>query len=133
MDRLGTADELADYMRELGYRAQLTSDSDGDPLIKSAADGINFLVFFYGSPKKNFSAQFSAGFTMQDPRVPITTINEWNRTKRWGKALLDREQDPVIKLDFAILDGVTKSQFEYYLGMWVGVLSSYVEHIGWRS
>lgn len=53
------------------------------------------------------SAWLLAGFTA-DGRVLPGRINEWNRTKRFSRAYLDAEGDPIIESDIDLEGGITE-------------------------
>ncbi|MEZ4432641.1 MAG: YbjN domain-containing protein [bacterium] len=53
------------------------------------------------------SAWLLAGFTA-DGRVLPGRINEWNRTKRFSRAYLDGEGDPIIESDIDLEGGITQ-------------------------
>ena len=56
---------LVRVMQNAGYRAELTKDNSGDPMIKSSASGADFAILFYGckSNRNCTTIQFFAGAT----------------------------------------------------------------------
>ena len=119
-------------MQDLGYRAALTTDDQGDPKIKSAAGGANFSVYFYGctAGKDCNSIQFSAGFDMKEaPSSDV--VNDWNRHNRYGQVSLDSENDPYIEMDIAMKGGLPRDLFETNLSIWDNMLADFQRHIDW--
>lgn len=55
---------------------------------------------------RDTSAWLLAGFTA-DGRVLPARINEWNRTKRFSRAYLDADGDPIIESDIDLEGGIT--------------------------
>ena len=59
-----TSQELANILQEKGYKAQVTKDKDGDPMVRSASGGVDFLILYYECKGRQRcpSIQFYAGF-----------------------------------------------------------------------
>jgi hypothetical protein len=124
-------ESVAKVLRDKGYRAELTKDSEGDPLIKSGAEGVNFLLLFFNCTdgKSCATVQFYAGFDRQGS-FSLEKLNEWNRTKRFGRAYRDNEGDPVIEMDVDMDDGgMSKALFEDNVEFWTSLLSSFQKFI----
>lgn len=120
-------ESLASAMRNRGYKAELAKGSDGDPLIRSVAEGANFTILFFGCTNGRAcqTVQFYAGFKANGS-VPIARMNEWNRTKRFSRVYIDNEGDPVIELDLDLDDGgMSRALFEDNLEFWVAVLPAF--------
>ena len=66
-------------LQNAGLSATLTTDSLGDPLIRSAVKGHPFRIVFYGckANKDCATITFAAGFDRRDR--PGGLIKEWNR------------------------------------------------------
>lgn len=128
----GDPAHIAEVMKSLGYRAELTTDDRGDPKIKSAAGGANFSVWFYGceNGKNCTSIQFSAGFDMTDG-LEAAKANDWNTRKRYGKVYLDSENDPYIEMDILVASGISLDLFKENLSVWDRMVSDFKEHIDW--
>src|SRR5882757_3344398 len=59
-----TGSEVAAWLQKAGYKAELTKDDSGDPVINSAANGSTFKIYFYDcdTAKARCKAlQFSGG------------------------------------------------------------------------
>lgn len=114
-----------------GYRAELTKDDSGDPMIRSASSGTTFLVLFYGcSENKNCATvQFYAGYT--DARnTSLTALNEWNARNRFGRAYLSDKGAARLEMDVDLDDGgMSTALFEDNLEFWVAIMSTFEKHI----
>lgn len=124
---------IAAAMQDFGYRAELTTDNEGDPLIKSAAGGANFSVYFYGcsAGKHCQSIQFSAGFDLADG-TSLEVANDWNARKRFAKTYLDQDMDPYLEMDVNLAyGGVTAKNFADTLDSWDKLLADFKTHINW--
>ena len=121
-------ESIAAVLRSRGYRAEVTKDGQGDPLIKSGADGSTFLIVFFNCTggRNCATIQFYAGFKTDGNAPSLSRINEWNREKRFGRAYIDAEGDPVVEMDVDLDDGgMSRLLFEDNLEFWVSVLTSY--------
>ena len=98
--------------------ARLDTDSAGDPKIVGRINGTRYGILFYGcsNGKQCDDIQFFtawAGVT-----VSMNEINKWNSEKRFGKAYLDDEGDPVLEMSSNIDYGVTERNLEDSFDWW---------------
>ena len=115
-----SGEEMAAIMRDGGFSPELTTDSQGDPLIRFKVEGFRSRVLFYGVERgKSASLQFAAGF---EHPLPVEAVNEWNRTKRFGKVYLDPDGDPFIEFDLDLYGGVSAAHIEQAVSRWRSVL-----------
>jgi hypothetical protein len=128
-----TGPEVAAWLQKAGYKAELTKDDGGDPMINSAANGSTFKVYFYDcdTAKTRCKAlQLSAGFDLKTP-LTLEKINEWNRKNRYLKAYLDDEGDPYVQYDVNVNAGRTLAGLDDDFGVWTGMLDDFTTFIGW--
>lgn len=52
-------------------------------------------------------------------RMTLNRINEWNRTKRFAKAYLDNDNDPVLESDYELTGGVTEQNVKEWMKTFV--------------
>jgi hypothetical protein len=124
-----TGPEVAAWLRKAGYKADLSSDEQGDPLIASAAEGQAFKVYFYDCQAGRCKAvQFSADFDLKTP-LTLEKINEWNRKNRYLKAYLDDDGDPYVQYDVNVNAGRTVSGLDDDFGVWTGMLDDFATFI----
>ncbi len=124
-----TAEEVADVLRGKGFQAQIATDKEGDPLVRSSAGGVRFGVYFYGcnhQPRCK-SIQFSAGIKTKG--VAQAKMTEWNRTKRFGRAYIDDESDPWLNMDMDVEHGATTEALANDLERWSSVLGIFTKFI----
>jgi len=125
-------ESIAAALLKNGYRADLTTDGTGDPMIESAASGWNYRIVFYGC-ENNRACQdvmFSAGFDMDDG-MSMASANSWNQNKLVGRVYLDDENDPHIVHFVAGMDGISGAAFERLMQRWETSLGEFAEYIGW--
>ncbi|MEM6487587.1 MAG: YbjN domain-containing protein [Pseudomonadota bacterium] len=126
-------DILAGMLSDLGYRAELTSDDRGDPLVHSSTGGVNFSIYFYGCSdnKDCTSIQYAAGFE-NDGNRDQAMMNNWNMTKRFGTAYVSDNGDVWLEYDINMDGGITRANMEDTLGLWEDVLGQFTSHIGFN-
>lgn len=87
-----TAAVVMRELRALGYQAELSTASDGDPRIATTVDGYKWAIYFYGCAKQGeldqrscLSLQFFSGYTVSQP-VSTFTMNKFNAENRYIRA-----------------------------------------------
>ncbi|WP_242415370.1 YbjN domain-containing protein [Sphingomonas panni] len=117
-------------LREAGYRAALSKDNVGDPVIKSGAAGVDFSVLFYNCTehKDCKTIQFYAGFVKKGRS--LDTMNKWNAEHRFGRAYLDDEKDPRIEMDLDLdKGGMSSALFKANIATWESLLGDFQKAI----
>jgi len=123
---------LVNIIQDLGYRANLEIDGDGDPMIRSSVGGTQFAVVFYGCGETHDKCQillFKAGYELEE-KVGMNLINQWNATRLFGRAYLDDVSDPWIELVLNVHGGVTRQQFENTFEWWETSVGEFEDEIG---
>lgn len=113
--------------------AEMQTTKAGDPQIVGRLSDTRYVLFFEGcKDNRNCkNVQFYAGWNLRaENKVPQDRINEWNRTKRWGKAYIDKDGDPVIEFDVNLFNGVTQSNFDDTFDWWKLIMTEYKKYIG---
>ncbi len=87
-----TAAIVARELRAMGYQAEVSAASDGDPRVSTTIDNFKWAVFFYGCAKQGdleqrscLSLQFFSGYTVSQP-VSTFTMNKFNAENRYVRA-----------------------------------------------
>jgi hypothetical protein len=92
--------KIAGYLNQLGYRAKMTKDDQGDPKIETGMGGYTVRIYFYGC-KDNIdctSLQFQTGIASKS-KLSWTQVNGFNKQFRFVQLHLDDEQDPWLYYD----------------------------------
>ncbi len=130
-----TGPELRDLFQGWGFPAELAADNDGNPVIHSSVQNINFTVFFYGCgtqpTRRCDSIGFSAGFQVKG-LTPDRAI-AWNRNYRFSKSYLDDQGNPFLAMNINIDGGVTAENLRAQLRWWEQSITDYLPYIGWQS
>jgi hypothetical protein len=130
-----TGPEYQALLQGWGFRAELSADEEGNPLIGSSINGVNYSVFFYGcdarQPRRCDSIGFSAGFDLNEP-LTHDYMNEWNRYNRFGKAYVDDEGNAYLAMNINVDGGVTEAALRDWLAWWEIGIADYLDYIGWN-
>lgn len=114
-------------LKSKGYRAQIEKDDSGTR-IRSADSGRNFTIFFMSCDDKEQNCttiQFYAGFS-DLKNIELSKINEWNKTRRFARAYIDNEGDPVIEMDVDLdFNGIPEENFMANVDIFTDSLSTY--------
>jgi len=119
-------------IQAMGYKAELTIDDYGDPLVLSAAHGVGFSVIFYGCENGTdcTDLQFSVAFDLLQG-LDYVSMNSWNAERVMGTAYLDRNNDPVFQYFVSQVDGMSRHNFDKTYEFWVEMLGEFMDFIGW--
>ena len=123
---------IVEAIQDMGYRAELDIDNYGDPMIRSAAAGVNFVINFYNCEANQDCSDlhFSVAFDMPNG-MDMYAMNSWNREMLLGMAYLDDDNDPVIQHYVASVDGMSRSNFVATFSQWVEALDGFTDFIDW--
>lgn len=110
-----TLDEYAEAINDAGFKILGRSDR----FIQFDMGGFRVQLF----PRES-SAWLLAGFSAEGQGLP-DRINEWNRTKRFSRAYLDREGDPIIESDIDLEGGVTREAMVAWVRTFAVSLSAF--------
>ena len=119
---------VADVVQAAGYRASLTTDSAGDPMIQSALDGTDFVIQFFGCTDNRdckylvFRVGFLGGATLEQ-------MNAWNVDQLAGTAYLDSDGDPGLDYFVSLEGGVSRENLLDVIDWWRVAMTRFKQHI----
>ena len=130
----GNPDTVVQALQAAGYRAQLGRDEQGNPQIESAANGSNFVVYFFDCENGRAcrAVQFHASYEMSPPS--LEQLNAWNRDHRYGRAFVANNNFPSLEMDVDLeaAGGMSRPLFIDNLQLFVSLLPQFEELIGWQ-
>lgn len=119
-------------MEASGLEAVLESPSDSSAHIRSAHDGVKFIVLFYNCDDDGTNCrtlQFYMGYN-DAKSTTLERINEWNMTRRFTRAYRDESSDPVMEMDVDTdLGGVSRQWFQEQISTWRSQMDAFHAHI----
>jgi hypothetical protein len=127
-----TVDQIAKWLQDAGYKAEIQTAKDGTKNVYSAADGTGFYIDMYDckSTPKCTSIQFSVGFNTKGA-WNATKMNDFNRDNRWVKAYVDSKDDPWVEMDIDLYPGGTEEGLDDQFAVWRDLLVSFKKFINW--
>jgi hypothetical protein len=126
---------LVRALQDGGYAARLGTDKVGDPMITSGVSGTSFQIYFYNCTNHQQCATvtFHSGYDLNSS-PSLERMNEWNRGKRFARAYLDKENDPILEMDVDLDDGgLSAALFIDNLEFWASLLGEFEKHVGYRK
>ncbi|HVR89575.1 MAG TPA: YbjN domain-containing protein [Novosphingobium sp.] len=135
MVRAQEPNSIVSALLDGGYSAKLGTDAVGDPMITSSVGGTTFQIFFYNCVEHRAcaTAQFHSGYDLES-QVALELINTWNRTQRFARAYLDRENDPILEMDVDLDDGgMSRLLFIDNIEFWTTQVGEFEKRIGYRK
>jgi Putative bacterial sensory transduction regulator len=122
---------VAAAMQAAGYRAELSADDSGDPMIRSTSSGTNFAVFFYGCTKNTACSTVAFAAAYGNPaKGNLAAINAWNSKARFGRGYLSDTGQARLEMDVDLDDGgISRLLFTDNLEFWVAVMASFEKDI----
>ncbi|MEX8503663.1 MAG: YbjN domain-containing protein [Leptothrix ochracea] len=105
--------------------ATLETDAQGDPKIVGRVEGTKYGLYFYGCKggKQCTDIQFNAAWS--EVKVSLDQLNGWNSTRRYGKAFLDRDGDPVLQMSVNLDHGVSRKNLEDTFDWWAKIVPEF--------
>lgn len=127
-------EKIMSIIQELGYRAKLEVDDDGDPVIRSGAGGSDFSIQFYGCTEDNNDQCslliFVTAYELKE-ETTLETINNWNEQAIVGRAYQDDDGDPWFDWAVNMYGGVSRENFEEAIDRWGNSMGEFEKHIGY--
>ena len=118
-------------LQNAGYKAELTKDPTGDPLVKSSSSGSSYEIYFYNCTKNVDcrTIQFSSAYS-RDKTPTADDMNDWNNKNRFTRAYVTPKGIARIEMDVDLDDGgMSKLLFEDNLEYWVVLMAGFEKHL----
>jgi Putative bacterial sensory transduction regulator len=122
---------VVNAMKNAGYKAELTKDPTGDPVINSGSSGSDFSIYFYNCTKNIDcrTVQFSAGYN-PDKTPTAEVMNDWNINNRFARGYVTPKGTARVEMDVDLDDGgISKLLFEDNLEFYVTIMSLFEKHL----
>jgi len=114
-------------LRDLGYEFEKLSKEDDKVQrwkFEMEIDGRNYKVQLLSD---GTDLQLYSGF---EGKVRLAKLNEWNRSKRWGRAYLQKEGDSVaMETDLDFTGGVSLNEVKETVKLYKVLLTAFVKFL----
>jgi hypothetical protein len=123
-----TFQEVAAWLQSAGYQAKIEG-TGSDQNITSSADGGPFHIYLYDCKAGRCgSLQFAEGFDTKGA-FNAAKMNDWNQHNRWGRAYVDKVNDPWIEMDCDITPGGTYELLNDEFATWRSTLRNFRKQV----
>lgn len=126
--------QVRDLLLSARYRAELLTDEHGDPVVRTAMEGVQVSVVFYGcskdTPRICQSLQFGTGFDTHG-EITLRKLNEWNSSRRFLKTFLDNDNNVITALDVLIIGGVSPDNLKADFLDYDNLMGDFLKFIKW--
>lgn len=102
--------EVKNILHQNGYAAV---EQASDRLLVVSVNGTRYGLFV------DDRGDMQGYYGLDAQGVSLEAINEWNRTKRFSRAYLDAERDPVLEADLDAAEGLTTRQVAWFFKLFV--------------
>ncbi len=113
-----TAEQLTGLLRDKGMEGKV--NERGNVIIET--NGTKIVFFISGQT-------LQAYFGLSGTKANVTSVNEWNKTKRFGRAYIDGDGDPCVELDYDLEGGVTDDNVKVWFDTVTAIVRSFKAHV----
>ncbi len=113
-----TAEQLTGLLRDKGMEGKV--NERGNVIVET--NGTKIVFFISGQT-------LQAYFGLTGTKANVTSINEWNKTKRFGRAYIDGDGDPCVELDYDLEGGVTDDNVKVWFDTVTAIVRSFKTHV----
>jgi hypothetical protein len=124
-------DDLRKLLHGWGYRAELTTTTAGNPVVRTGAGGYKFHILFAWPAKDgrmfgciNFVTVFTARHGLT-----LAVVNEISRSSRFSRLYLDEDGDLILERDVSLSGGVTTDFIHECLLDWTCMMESVLKKV----
>ena len=130
------------FLQAEGYRAKLNPNQNSKeasvgPWIQTSDGGTNITISFLNCKNRKQCADisFSSAWDFGTGKGPAAaSLQRWNADKRFTKAYLDGEGDPVLEMDLLFTDGrLDRKTFANALEIFTDSVGDFEQAIGWDA
>lgn len=113
-----TAAQLTTLLKEKGLEG--TTNEKGNVIVQMHGSKVVFFI-------QNQTMQ--AYFGLSGTGATLTKVNEWNKSKRFGRAYIDAEGDPCVELDYDLEGGVSDDSIKVWFDTVTLIVRSFRAHV----
>lgn len=77
----------------------------------------------------SYGGDLQLAYFVSGVKISLSTINQWNRTKRLSRAYLDSDKDPILEADLLGDAGLTKKQITEFIKVFLLSTQKYKEFL----
>jgi Putative bacterial sensory transduction regulator len=116
------AQQLNGLLRDKGMNG--TINERGNIVVES--NGSKVVYFIQGQTMQAY-------FGLRGTRANVQSVNEWNKSKRFGRAYIDGDGDPCVELDYDLEGGVSDASIKVWFDTVNSIVSAFRTHVSGGS
>ncbi len=124
-----TARDVSAMLQMKGHEVDQKVSDMGNPLLIVKAPEFKYAVIFYNCASNVCDGVQFRAFFSKDAKFTTELLNDYNRTKRHGRAYLDSDRDPTIELNIEMRGGVTPEQLSYQHDLFLEARADFRAHL----
>ena len=129
-----TGGDVASVLNEAGYDSTVSTDNEGDPMVRGTIGGYKFSIFFYrcnkqATPETCLDLQFHSSFT-NDNNISDDKVNAYNRDNRFGQAYFMQNGDIGLDMSATLQGGVSREHIKQVIDWWKVTLTNFSSKVG---
>lgn len=113
-----TAEQLTGLLRDKGMEGQV--NERGNVVVQT--NGTKIVFFISGQTMQAY-------FGLTGTSANVQTVNEWNKSKRFGRAYIDADGDPCVELDYDLEGGVSDESIKVWFDTVSAIVRSFKAHV----
>jgi hypothetical protein len=113
-----TAEQSNGLLRDKGMEG--TVNERGNVVVQ--ANGSKIVFFISGQTMQAY-------FGLTGTSANVQLVNEWNKTKRFGRAYIDADGDPCVELDYDLEGGVSDESIKVWFDTVTAIVRSFRTHV----
>jgi hypothetical protein len=113
--------------------AVLKTDGTGDPMILGRIGPDNYRIYFYDCAPETGCKNLTFAASWASNHYTDTSMGDWNRTRRFGTAYLDRHGNPTLEMSLNLQGGITRASLEDSFGWWRALLADFSDFLGFGA
>jgi hypothetical protein len=116
------AQQLNGLLRDKGMTG--TINERGNIVVESG--GKKIVYFIQGQTMQAY-------YGLRGTSANVQSVNEWNKSKRFGRAYIDADGDPCVELDYDLEGGVSDASIKVWFDTVNSIVSAFRTHVSGGS
>ncbi len=103
---------------------RLEENDSEQPILIAELSGHYCLIVL--APADSEHKMASLLLSIPDKKITLAQINEWNTSRFYGRAYLDKDNAPFVSMELLLsAGGISEELFEQYLGLWEEIVKDF--------
>ena len=113
-----TAQQLSGLLRDKAMDGEV--NANGNVVVN--ANGAKIIFFISNQTLQAF-------YGISGTKATVYTVNEWNKSKRFGRAYIDGDGDPCVELDYDLEGGVSDEAIKVWFDTVTSIVRTFKTYV----